>query len=113
MRTISSHILHLLITRLYEVTQVDIVAEVPVSIYPQPSAECMVGGWAIFSTQNFYQTLTAVMRQSLIDYFIALQVSRPLVRPSHTYSHCMPAGCAFRGRLGDQWTTRFNRVRIQ
>jgi hypothetical protein len=57
MRTICSHILHLLITRLYQLTRVDILAEVPVSIYPHPSAQCMVGGWAIFSTHNYYQTL--------------------------------------------------------
>jgi hypothetical protein len=59
---------------------------------------------------------TAVMRQSLIDYFIALQVSRPFMRSICTLTHrlrCMPTGCAFRGRLGDQWATRFNRVRIQ
>jgi hypothetical protein len=59
MRVLSRHMLHELILYLYELTRVDVDSDTTPISYPHPSAQCMIGGWAIFSTHNYYLVLYA------------------------------------------------------
>jgi hypothetical protein len=59
MQSIGTHILHLLVQFLYSTTRVDLEQPAPALDYPHPSAQCMIGGWAIFSTVGYYRTLQA------------------------------------------------------